>query len=157
MRIEEFRETPLGGYAGEMAAHVPTTPAPPPPESLRIERPDWEAEAKERGPDEGRGPQLRPVEAMLAAEQDERPPPVLYPPVVNPPLERPTFPAPDFRAEEAERDRERVERDRVERERQALDSYPAGKAARRAARATPNKDRAREIQREIAEQLGRAS
>jgi hypothetical protein len=153
MRAAEFKETPFGGYAGAMAAHVPATQAPHAPEPFTIPPADWSSElAGESGGEQG--PQLRPVEAMLVAEQDEPPPPP-GPPVVDPPLQRPAIPPVDWREVEAEGDAERIEADRVRREAQSLDNYPAQKAGRKTARSTPNLDKARQIQAEIAEQLGR--
>jgi hypothetical protein len=154
LRRAEFAETPLGGFAGELITPR-ADPPPVPPQPLYIQPADWAAEARGREPDREHAPRLGPVDAMLAAEAPEPPAPVLDPPVVDQPLRRFEIPPVDWREVEAERDRERVEADRERRERQGFDTFPAGKAGRRAARATPNLDKARRIAEEVAEELGR--
>jgi hypothetical protein len=98
MRRDEGDELPFLAK-GELATPKRDEPTPV-PEPLRIEPPDWEAEAAERGDHED------PAAMFSGYAEYDPPPPALGPVERVEPLARPTFPAPDWRAEEQERARQ---------------------------------------------------
>jgi hypothetical protein len=112
MRRADLDNMPFG-VRGESAAPRRAEPAPVPPEPLRIEPADWEAEAAERGEP------VQPPEPSHAAMFGgfDPPEPNIGPPQQLGPLARPTFPAPDWEAEEQERARQEKRETELEPER----------------------------------------
>jgi hypothetical protein len=113
LTAETFADLPFGGYAGEWVSGGQAPPAPPPPQPLVIEPPEWAGQEADPTlaatlPSTGTE-RLDALAELRIAEGDNE---IAFDPTLPieeyPELVRFVPPEPDWQAEEAERDRQRA-------------------------------------------------